>query len=124
MAEAGRIVHLVDDDESIRRSVSFMLRTSGYVVKTYASGVEFLKDVRDAAPGVILLDVQMPQVDGWEMLRQVQERHGAGVIPVVMFSGRTDEGADQATERGAQGFVGKPFDAEQLVASTKALLPV
>ena len=44
MAEASRTVHLVDDDESIRRSVSFMLRTTGYVVKTYATGVEFLSE--------------------------------------------------------------------------------
>ena len=66
----------------------------------------------------------MPQVDGWEMLRQVQERHGVGAIPVMMFSGRTEEGADGGRGRGAQAFVGKPFDAEQLVESTKQLLPI
>ena len=54
----------------------------------------------------------------------MQERYGVGAIPVVMFSGRTEEGADEAVERGAQAFVRKPFDAEQLVASTKQLLPI
>ena len=73
MAEGSRTVHLVDDDESIRRSVSFMLRTSGYLVKTYASGVEFLNEVKAAAPGCILLDVQMPQVDGLEVQRRLHE---------------------------------------------------
>ena len=86
--------------------------------------MEGLALVDEERPELILLDVMMPQVDGWEMLRQVQERYGVGAIPVVMFSGRTEEGADEAVERGAQAFVRKPFDAEQLVASTKQLLPL
>ena len=118
------MVLIVDDDPGVRRHVRVSLEAEGYTVREAGNAAEGLASVDEEAPDLILLDVQMPQVDGWEMLRQVQERHGAGVIPVVMFSGRTDEGADQATERGAQGFVGKPFDAEQLVASTKALLPV
>jgi CheY-like chemotaxis protein len=63
----------------------------------------------------------MPNVDGWEMLRRIQERHGVGSIPVIMFSGKVDE-AD-VTARGAQGFIGKPFDPTQLIESTKQLLP-
>ena len=67
----------------------------------------------------------MPQVDGWEMLRRVQERYGAGAIPVVMFSGKVDEEAQQhADSAGAQGFVGKPFDLQQLIDQTKAIAPV
>jgi DNA-binding response OmpR family regulator len=65
----------------------------------------------------------MPKVDGWEMLRLVRERHGVESIPVVMFSGKVeDEDEAAAQERGAQAFIGKPFDPEQLLASTKALL--
>jgi CheY-like chemotaxis protein len=55
------------------------------------------------------------------MLRRVQEKHGVGSIPVIMFSGKVDE-ADVAA-RGAQGFIGKPFDPTQLIESTKQLLP-
>jgi CheY-like chemotaxis protein len=67
----------------------------------------------------------MPQVDGWEMLRRMQERYGAGAIPVVMFSGKVDEQAEeQAASRGAQAFVGKPFDLQQLIDKTKQLAPV
>jgi CheY-like chemotaxis protein len=66
----------------------------------------------------------MPHVDGWEMLRRVQERHGVGAIPVLMFSGKVDEtAAADARSRGAQGFVGKPFDPSQLIESAKQLLP-
>jgi CheY-like chemotaxis protein len=71
----------------------------------------------------VLLDVMMPEVDGWEMLRRVQERHGVGTIPVVMFSGKVDEeAAGQAASRGAQGFIGKPFDPKELIDQTKQLL--
>ena len=63
----------------------------------------------------------MPKVDGWEMLQRMQERHGVGSIPVVMFSGKVDEAAaDEAAERGAPGFVGKPFDPQELIDADEA----
>ena len=64
----------------------------------------------------------MPQTDGWEMLRKIQEQYGAGAIPVVMFSGKVDEQAlAQASTSGAQAFVGKPFDMQQLIDQTKQI---
>ena len=119
----GPVVLIVDDDPGVRRHVRVSLEGEGYTVREAGNVREGLAAVEEERPDLILLDVMMPQIDGWEMLRQIQERHGVGGIPVVMFSGRAD-GAEQASELGAQGFVGKPFDAEQLVASTKALLPV
>ena len=120
----GPLVLIVDDDPGVRRHVRVSLEAEGYSVREAGDAAEGMAVLEEEKPDLILLDVMMPQVDGWEMLRQVQERHGAGAIPVIMFSGRTDEGAEEAASRGAQGFVGKPFDAEQLVESTKALLPV
>ena len=120
----GPLVLIVDDDEQVREYVRVNLEAEGYDVREAGNAEEGLRAVEEARPDLVLLDVMMPQVDGWEMLRQVQERYGVGAIPVVMFSGRTEEGAEQATERGAQAFVGKPFDAEQLVASTKQVLPI
>ena len=68
-----------------------------------------LQALEEEPPDLILLDVMMPQVDGWEMLRRVQERHGVGAIPVIMFSGKVDEQSlKAAASRGAQGFIGKP----------------
>jgi excisionase family DNA binding protein len=120
----GPLVLIVDDDPGVRRHVRVSLEAEGYSVREAGDAAEGMAVLEEEKPDLILLDVMMPQVDGWEMLRQVQERHGAGAIPVIMFSGRTDEGAEEAESRGAQGFIGKPFDAEQLVESTKALLPV
>src|SRR3712207_3781837 len=89
------------------------------------SAEEGLAVLGDEPPDLILLDVMMPQVDGWEMLRRVQERHGVGAIPVVMFSGKVDEGAvADATARGATGFIGKPFDLQQLIDQAKQIVPV
>jgi CheY-like chemotaxis protein len=61
-------------------------------------------------------------VDGWEMLRRMQERHGMGAIPVIMFSGQAEVSDDDAVARGAQGFLGKPFNPQDLITRTKELL--
>jgi excisionase family DNA binding protein len=121
-ANAGPMILLVDDDERVRELVRVNLEFEGYIVREAGSAEEGLAAIDDARPDLILLDVMMPQVDGWEMLRRIQERHGAGAIPVVMFSGQVESG-DVARERGAQGFVGKPFDLQQLIDQTKQVLP-
>ena len=121
--QPGPLVLIVDDDAGLRRYVRASLEAEGYSVREAGSAEEGLAVLEEEPPDLILLDVMMPKVDGWEMLRLVQERHGVGAIPVIMFSGRIDEGADEASSRGAQAFVGKPFDPEQLVDQTKQLLP-
>ena len=121
----GPTVLVVDDDPGVREVVRLSLELEGYMVKEAGGGEEGLAAVEDEAPDLILLDVMMPHVDGWEMLRQIQERHGAGSIPIVMFSGKVDaQTAAQAAARGAQGFVGKPFDPQQLVDQAKQIVPI
>jgi excisionase family DNA binding protein len=122
--QGGPLVLIVDDDERVREYVRVNLEMEGYSVREAASAEEGLSALEEAFPALILLDVMMPEVDGWEMLRRVQERHGAGAIPVVMFSGKVDEGAEEANARGAQGFLGKPFDPQQLIDHAKQLVPV
>lgn len=119
----GPLVLVVDDDEHVREMVRVNLELEGYIVREAGSAEAGLKVLDDESPDLILLDVMMPQVDGWEMLRRVQERVGAGAIPVVMFSGQADV-EKEAESRGAQGFVGKPFDLQQLIDRTKSILPV
>ena len=122
-AKAGPVVLVVDDDPSVRELVRLSLELEGYVVKEAGGAEEGLSAVEDEPPDLILLDVMMPHMDGWEMLRRIQERHGPGSIPIVMFSGKVDEAsAGQAAERGATGFVGKPFDPQQLVDQAKQIL--
>ena len=116
MAENGRIVHLVDDDEAIRRSASFMLRTSGYLVKTYASGVEFLGLGREVPPGVILMDVRMPQIDGLEVQRAL--RKNGVLLPVIVMTGHGDVTvAVEAMKNGSIDFIEKPFEKKSLITA-------
>jgi excisionase family DNA binding protein len=120
----GPMVLVVDDDQQVREVVRINLELEGYTVREAANAEEGLAALEEDAPDLILLDVMMPQVDGWEMLRRVQERHGIGSIPVVMFSGKVDEASvAQAAERGAQAFVGKPFDLRSLIEQTKQIVP-
>jgi excisionase family DNA binding protein len=122
--QQGPLVLIVDDDERVREYVRVNLEMEGYTVREAGSAEEGLGVLEEVSPDLILLDVMMPEVDGWEMLRRVQKRHGVGAIPVVMFSGKVNEqSAQEASARGAQGFVGKPFDPQQLIEHAKQLRP-
>jgi two-component system, LuxR family, response regulator FixJ len=111
-----RVVYLVDDDEAIRRSAGFMLKTSGYKVSTYASGAELLKDSRDLEPGCILLDVRMPEMDGLQVQQALKDR-GIG-FPVIIMTGHGDVGvAVQAMKAGAVDFIEKPFEKAVLISA-------
>jgi excisionase family DNA binding protein len=119
----GPTVLIVDDDEKLREYVRVNLEMEGYTVREAGSAEEGLRVLEETTPNLVLLDVMMPEVDGWEMLQRVQERHGIGTIPVIMFSGKVDEqAADEAASRGAQGFIGKPFNPQELIDQTKQLL--
>jgi len=116
MAETRHTVHLVDDDEAIRRSASFLLRTSGYVVKTYPSGVAFMEQCDRIDPGCILLDVRMPEMDGLEVQRALKERHV--LLPVIVMTGHGDVSvAVQAMKAGAIDFIEKPFEKATLLGA-------
>jgi len=120
-ATTGPLVLVVDDDARIRALTRVSLEAEGYLVREASDADEALGAVDDEAPDLVLLDVVMPGVDGWQLLRRLQERHGS--IPVIMFSGQLDE-SGEAAERGAQGFVGKPFDPQQLIERAKQLVPL
>jgi excisionase family DNA binding protein len=122
--QSGPSVLVVDDDERVREYVRVNLELEGYSVLEAGSAEEGMALLDEGKqPQLILLDVMMPGTDGWEMLQRIQEQHGA--IPVVMFSGQVDgQAARDAETRGAKGFVGKPFDPQQLIEQAKQILPV
>jgi excisionase family DNA binding protein len=123
--QSGPVVLIVDDDKGMREYMKANLEMEGYSVREASNAEEGLAAIDTEPPDLILLDVMMPHVDGWEMLRRMQERHGVGSIPVILYSGKVDErSAAEAEERGATGFIGKPFDPSQLIERTKQLLPV
>jgi excisionase family DNA binding protein len=119
----GPLVLVVDDDARVREFIRVNLEMEGYTVAEASSGEEALGAIDGSkAPDLVLLDVVMPGIDGWQMLQRMQERHGS--IPVIMFSGKVDAAsAADAASRGAQGFIAKPFDPQQLIERAKALVP-
>lgn len=111
-----RLVHLVDDDAAIRRSVGFVLKTSGHRIKTYESGTELLRDPVRLERGCILLDIRMPGMDGLEVQQALQ--HAGVGFPVIIMTGHGDVNlAVKAMKAGAVDFIEKPFEKETLLSS-------
>jgi two-component system response regulator FixJ len=114
-----RLIHIVDDEEAIRRSTSFMLKTAGFSVATYPSGVIFLREVKHADPGCILLDVRMPEMDGLEVQQALLDRGIA--MPVIILTGHGDIAiAVRAMKAGAVEFIEKPFEKAVLLDAIAA----
>jgi two-component system, LuxR family, response regulator FixJ len=115
MTEAQRLVHIVDDDEAVRRSAGFMLRTSNFLVKTYASGTDLLS-VKNLPKGCVLLDIRMPEMDGLEVQAELHRR---GLLhPVIIMTGHGEIGlAVQAMKAGAIDFIEKPFEKAVLIGA-------
>jgi two-component system response regulator FixJ len=113
-----RTVHLVDDDDAIRRSAGFLLKTSGYLVVPYASGDAFLAGAKSAATGCVLLDIRMPGMDGLEVQQAMNDRGIA--LPVVMLTGHGDVTlAVRAMKAGAVDFLEKPFEKAALLTAVE-----
>jgi excisionase family DNA binding protein len=118
----GPLVLVVDDDPSVRGLLRAQLELGGYTVVEAESGERALAAISDQPPDLVLLDLVIPGVEGWQLLRELQERHGA--VPVVIFSGQVDDGAAaEAAHEGAQAFVGQPFDPGELLARAAQLVP-
>jgi two-component system response regulator FixJ len=114
--EQLRLVHLVDDDEAIRRSVGFMLKTSGFTVRTYESGIELMKAAGGLETGCILLDIRMPGMDGLEVQKALRDKGVA--LPVIIMTGHGDVSlAVQAMKAGAVDFIEKPFEKAVLLSA-------
>lgn len=121
MSDNLRVVHIVDDDDAIRQSVGFMLKKAGYAVETYPAGTAFLKAASPEIPGCVLLDVRMPDIDGFEVQVRLAER---GIsIPVIMLTGHGDVTlAVRAIKAGAIEFLEKPFERIALLAAVEIAL--
>ena len=113
---AERQVYLVDDDDAIRRSASFMLKTSGFIVTSFGSGIDFLEAARGLDAGCVLLDVRMPEIDGLAVQAELKARGIA--LPVIVMTGHGDVTvAVAAMKAGAVDFLEKPFEKAELLSA-------
>ncbi len=108
------LVHVVDDEDSIRRSLDFLLRSAGYAVERWPDGEAFLKGADRNTPASVLLDVRMPGMDGLQVQQEMAKR-GLN-FPVIVLTGHGDIAtAVRAMRGGATDFLEKPFKRERLL---------
>ena len=119
MKDKTRIL-LVDDDPNIARLVQLYLEKEGWEVESAARGDDALTAFRRHEPDLILLDVMLPGLDGWQVLKSVRAQ---GSVPVIMLTAK-DETFDKVLglELGADDYITKPFDPKELIARVKAVL--
>ena len=111
---------LVDDDPNISRLVQLYLEKEGFEVKTADRGDDALSEFRKLPPDLMLLDVMLPGMDGWQVLKAIRK---TSTIPIIMLTAK-DETFDKVLglELGADDYITKPFDTKELVARVKAVL--
>jgi len=120
-AKKARVVCVVDDDESLRRSVRNLLSSVGFRVETFVSAEEFLESAHRANTGCLVLDLRMAGMNGLDLLRHLAATGSR--IPVIILTAHGDQEARrQSLEAGAVAFLGKPFRSDALVDAVRTAL--
>jgi len=114
MAMNGRLVFLVDDDEAVRKALRRVLAASGFQVKVFANGVDFLDAVAAQRPDCLVIDLHMPGLTGLDVLRQLM--HLEPRVPAIVITAHDEpDTRDQCLLAGAQAYLCKPLDAKVLM---------
>src|SRR4051812_17598848 len=117
----GGLVYVVDDDEAVRESLSALLDTKGYTVRTFGLAREFLAAAPTLRSGVLIADIRMPEMDGLELQRELTAR--AFHFPLIVITGNGDVPlAVRAMKADAIDFIEKPFATEAIIASIDAAM--
>jgi DNA-binding response OmpR family regulator len=112
---------VVDDEEDILHFLEMVLKEKGYEVVTASGGHEALTRAQIESPDLVLLDVMMPQMDGWEVLKLLRVDDGTAHIPVAMLSARTEaKDRVQGLQEGAIDYICKPFSLQELLGKIEA----
>jgi putative two-component system response regulator len=123
MEPTGRRILVVDDDPSVGAALEQILRMEGYRVSRAWNGKAALESVATTRPDLILLDVRMPGVSGFEVCRQIKSDPATSLLPIVIVTGETEfEARMQAWDAGADDFLSKPFHPLEVIARARSLL--
>lgn len=121
--EQGRKHIVIVDDNPVNLDFSERILREQYKVTKLISGEQLLKFLTRVRPDMVLLDIQMPEMDGYEVLRRIRQNPAVAEIPVIFITGQQDPGSEREGFRlGAQDFIGKPFDKEVMTARIRAQL--
>jgi len=119
--QSNSLVHVIDDDDAVRESLVFLLKTARIEVRTYESAAAFLSALPKVEAGCIVTDVRMPGLSGIDLLRRLKELKIA--MPVIVITGHGDiQLAVEAMKIGASDFIEKPFNDDLLLAAIKSAL--
>jgi chemosensory pili system protein ChpA (sensor histidine kinase/response regulator) len=117
------IVMVVDDSITMRRVASKLLERHNYQVITAKDGVDALAQLQDLRPDVMLLDIEMPRMDGFELATHMQNEENFSRIPIIMITSRTGEKhRDRAFEIGVNNYMGKPYQEDELIENIQTAL--
>jgi len=118
----GRIL-VVDDEEDLGRILKFALMAAGHEVLLATDGAEGLKQAREAAPDLMLLDLMLPKIDGYKVCRMLKFDERYKGIPIVILSARTQQAdKDLAKDCGADLFITKPYNLEEILRTIQEML--
>jgi DNA-binding response OmpR family regulator len=113
---------IVDDEDDILHFLELVLREKGYEVVTASGGHEALTKAQVDRPDLVLLDIMMPQMDGWEVLKLLRVDEGTSQIPVAMLSARTEaKDRVQGLQEGAIDYICKPFSLQELLGKIETI---
>jgi chemosensory pili system protein ChpA (sensor histidine kinase/response regulator) len=122
-ASRTRSVMVVDDSVTVRKVTSRLLERQGMDVMVAKDGIEAISLLQERRPDVMLLDIEMPRMDGFEVARQVRHDDRLADLPIIMISSRTGEKhQEHAAQLGVNSFLGKPFQENQLLATIDRLV--
>ncbi|MEO6601238.1 MAG: response regulator [Polyangiaceae bacterium] len=119
----NRSVLLIEDNEQNRYLVTFLLERSGYSVRAFADGAAGIDDAHSLTPALILLDIQLPTMDGYSIARELRKNAALCQVPIVAVTSYAMPGdREKALEAGCTGYIEKPINPETFVAEVERAL--
>jgi two-component system phosphate regulon response regulator PhoB len=117
------LIFVVEDDIDVSRLIEHNLRTAGFDVSTFFSGTPVVPSAALAQPSLFLLDIMLPEMNGFDLCRQIRQHEQLGKTPIIFLSARTQEmDRLQAFDAGGDGYITKPFSPRELVARIRNIL--
>lgn len=121
--ESSNRILIVEDDPTIQRVIELCLKRRAKQIDLRGDGDSGLAAARDLDPDLVILDIALPGIDGWEVLRQLRSKKGDQVAVLIVTASAGQESRMRAEESGADGFITKPFHPEELRAAVDRLCP-
>jgi two-component system phosphate regulon response regulator PhoB len=122
-ARDPNLIYVVEDDPDVSRLIEYSLRNAGYEVSTFFSSGLVVSSAARAQPALFLLDIMLPEMNGFDLCRQIRQHERLGKTPVIFLSAKTQEPDRlQAFDVGGDGYISKPFSPRELVARVRNLL--